>query len=116
MFSSLVYQFFLADIANIEQASLCLRYVYNGIIQEKFIKFIPVNDRSGAGLANLLLKELANLGMITVQIIFIIELNFYFFITGLNLEFCVDQGYDGCSTMSGTVLMCLSTINQSIVS
>ena len=54
---------FVADIANIEQASLCLRYVYNGIIQEKFVKFFPVHDRPGAGLANLLLKEVADLGM-----------------------------------------------------
>jgi hypothetical protein len=36
------------------------------MIQEKFIKFIPVHDRTGAGLANLLLNEVANLGIITV--------------------------------------------------
>lgn len=63
-----LYIIFLADISNIEQASLCLRYVHNGMIHEKFIKFIPVNDRSGAGLANLLLKEVANLGITTIHI------------------------------------------------
>ncbi|CAF1122299.1 unnamed protein product [Rotaria sordida] len=52
---------FLADIANIEQTSLCLRYVHNGLIQEKFIKFIHVQDRSGAGLANVLLREVTDL-------------------------------------------------------
>ena len=39
--------FFVVDIANIEQASLCLRYVDNSIIQEKFVKFIPVHGCSG---------------------------------------------------------------------
>ena len=53
----------VADISNIEQASLCLRSVYNGIIQEKFVRFIPVHDRFGANLANLLLKEVTNLSM-----------------------------------------------------
>jgi hypothetical protein len=65
-----LYINFLADIANIEQASLCLRYVHNGMIHEKFIKFIPVHDRSGVGLANLLLKEVANLGIIAIQVFY----------------------------------------------
>ncbi|CAF5004578.1 unnamed protein product, partial [Rotaria sp. Silwood1] len=81
-----------ADIANIQQASLCLRYVYNGVIQAKFIKFIPVVDRTGVGLANLLLKEVIDLG--------------------LNLEFCVGQGYDGCPTMSGYINGCQAIIKQ----
>ena len=54
---------FVADISNIKQACLCLRSVWNGIIQEKFIRFIPVRDRSGADLVNLPLKQVANLGM-----------------------------------------------------
>ncbi|CAF1321705.1 unnamed protein product [Adineta steineri] len=81
-----------ADISNVEQASLCLRYVYNGMIHEKFIKFIPVTDRSGAGLANLLLKEVADLG--------------------LNLEFCIGQGYDGCNTMSGHINGCQAIVKR----
>ena len=46
-----------------EQASLCFRSVWNGVMQEKFIRFIPVRDRSGAELAILPLKQVANLGM-----------------------------------------------------
>jgi hypothetical protein len=40
------------------------------MIHEKFIKFITVHDRSGVGLANLLLKEVANLGIITIQVFY----------------------------------------------
>ncbi|CAF4734252.1 unnamed protein product, partial [Rotaria sp. Silwood2] len=36
-----------ADVANIEQASLCIRYVLHDQIHEKFLMFIPVKDRSG---------------------------------------------------------------------
>ena len=54
---------FVADISNFEQVSLYLRSVWNGIIQEKFIRFIPVRDRSGADLANWPLKQVANLSM-----------------------------------------------------
>ncbi|CAF4180190.1 unnamed protein product, partial [Rotaria sordida] len=81
-----------ADIANIEQASLYLRYLHNGLIQEKFIKFIHVQDRSCAGLANVLLREVTDLD--------------------LNLEFCVGQGYDGCSAMAGRINGCQSVIRQ----
>jgi hypothetical protein len=52
----------LADIANIEQASLCVRYVLNDQINENFLKFIPSHDRSGFGLANLIIKTVQDLG------------------------------------------------------
>jgi hypothetical protein len=64
----LLYSFFfvffliLADVANIEQASLCIRYVLNDQIHEKFLMFTPVDDRSGAGLANLIIKAISDLG------------------------------------------------------
>jgi hypothetical protein len=56
--------FFLtsADISGIEQASLCVRYVANDQINEKFLMFIPVNDRSGAGLADLIIKTISDIG------------------------------------------------------
>ncbi|CAF2168304.1 unnamed protein product [Rotaria magnacalcarata] len=68
------------DISNVEQASLCIRYILNEQIHEKFLMFIPVSDRSGACLANLIIN--------TVLVL------------GLDLSFCVGQGYDGCSAMS----------------
>ncbi len=52
----------LADIANIEQASLCIRYVLNDQIHEKFLMFIPSDDRSGFGLSNLIIKTVQDLG------------------------------------------------------
>ncbi|CAF1232275.1 unnamed protein product [Rotaria sordida] len=81
-----------ADISNVEQASLCLRYVYNDVIQEKFVKFITVSDRSGAGLAKLIMEEVTNLG--------------------LDLQNCVGQGYDGCSTMAGHIRGCQAIIKE----
>ena len=53
----------IADISNIEQASLCIRYVLNDQIHENFLMFIPVTDRSGAGLANLIINSILDLGM-----------------------------------------------------
>ncbi|CAF4804292.1 unnamed protein product [Rotaria magnacalcarata] len=52
----------LADISNVEQASLCTRYILNEQIHEKFLMFIPVSDRSGAGLANLIINTVLVLG------------------------------------------------------
>ncbi|CAM4775782.1 unnamed protein product [Rotaria magnacalcarata] len=82
----------LADISNVEQASLCTRYILNEQIHEKFLMFIPVSDRSGAGLANLIIN--------TVLVL------------GLDLSFCVGQGYDGCSAMSGYIKGCQAVIRE----
>ncbi|CAF1414799.1 unnamed protein product [Didymodactylos carnosus] len=38
-----------ADIANVEQASICVRYVYNNMINKRFLKFAAVIDRTGLG-------------------------------------------------------------------
>jgi hypothetical protein len=69
------------DVSNIEQFTFCLRYVFEDKIHEKFIRFLPAEDRTGEGLAQLILEELKNLG--------------------LNPNFMVGQAYDGCSAMSG---------------
>ncbi|CAF4478677.1 unnamed protein product [Rotaria sp. Silwood2] len=81
-----------ADVANIEQASLCIRYVLNDQIHEKFLMFIPVKDRSGAGLANLIIKSVLGLG--------------------LDLANCIGQGYDGCSSMAGYIKGCQALIRE----
>ncbi len=52
----------LADISNIEQVSLCIRYVLNDGIHEKFLLFMPCDDRSGLGLSNLIIKTIQDLG------------------------------------------------------
>ena len=53
-----------ADISNIEQASLCIRYILNDQIHEKFLMIIPVIDRSGADFANLIINSILDLGTV----------------------------------------------------
>lgn len=71
------------DISQIEQFSLCVRYVeYQTFkIREDFLTFVPVYDVTGAGLANTILETLSTLG--------------------LDLNKMRGQGYDGAATMSG---------------
>lgn len=72
-----------SDVQGIEQFSLCLRYVDDeqNEIREDFIKFVPVTDVSGKGLADTIKKELLSFG--------------------LNLKNLRGQGYDGAAAMSG---------------
>ncbi|GBO01876.1 hypothetical protein AVEN_114670-1 [Araneus ventricosus] len=53
------------DISQIEQFSLCVRYVEDQSykIREDFLTFIPVYDVTGAGLANTVLETLSILGL-----------------------------------------------------
>ncbi|XP_044751693.1 52 kDa repressor of the inhibitor of the protein kinase-like [Coccinella septempunctata] len=71
------------DISQIEQFSLCIRYVDEETfkIREDFLTFVPVHDVTGAGLAKTVLETLSNLG--------------------LDLNKLRGQGYDGAATMSG---------------
>ncbi|GBM12527.1 repressor of the inhibitor of the protein kinase [Araneus ventricosus] len=71
------------DISQIEQFSLCVRYVEDQSykIREDFLTFVPVYDVIGAGLANTVLETLS--------------------ILGLDLKKMRGQGYDGAATMRG---------------
>ncbi|GBM51248.1 hypothetical protein AVEN_73858-1 [Araneus ventricosus] len=71
------------DISQIEQFSLCGRYVEDQKykIREDFLTFVPVYDVTGAGLANTVLETLS--------------------ILGLDLKKMRGQGYDGAATMRG---------------
>ncbi|CAF3678770.1 unnamed protein product, partial [Rotaria sp. Silwood1] len=69
------------DVNTIEQFTFCLRYLFENKVHEKFISFLPAEDRTGEGLARLILEEIKNLG--------------------LNPNFMVGQAYGGCSAMSG---------------
>lgn len=55
------------DISGIEQFSIGVRYVQKGaakhVIREDFLCFVPVEDVTGAGLANTLLTTLKKLGI-----------------------------------------------------
>jgi len=48
------------DISNVEQMSLCLRYIdlINNVIREDFLEFIPVYDMTGRGLALTIITRL----------------------------------------------------------
>ncbi|GBO41502.1 hypothetical protein AVEN_34523-1 [Araneus ventricosus] len=71
------------DISQIEQFSLCVRYVEDQKykIREDFLTFVPVYDVTGAGLANTVLETLS--------------------ILGLDLKKMRGQGYDGAAMMRG---------------
>ena len=70
------------DISNIEQFSLCARYVDEELhIREDFLQFVPVYDLTGRNLADVIKKSL----------------NEY----GIDLQYLRGQGYDGAAAMSG---------------
>ncbi|KAE9542517.1 hypothetical protein AGLY_003378 [Aphis glycines] len=71
------------DIAGIEQFSLCARYLDTTkmIMREDFLKFVPVSNVTGKGLATTLLTTLEEIG--------------------INVKYLRGQGYDGAASMSG---------------
>lgn len=71
------------DISGIEQFCLCARYLDTTkmIMREEFLKFVPVNDVTGNGLASTLMTTLKEIG--------------------IDLKYLRGQGYDGAAAMSG---------------
>ncbi|XP_060869649.1 zinc finger MYM-type protein 1-like [Metopolophium dirhodum] len=71
------------DISQIEQFSLCIRYVDEQVfsIREDFLTFVPVYDISGEGLANTIKETLKKIGF--------------------DLNKMRGQGYDGAAAMRG---------------
>ncbi|KAF0748974.1 52 kDa repressor of the inhibitor of the protein kinase-like, partial [Aphis craccivora] len=69
-----------ADVAGIEQFSICARYIYNNEIKEDFLNFVPVESTTGESLAHTLIKSLDNFGV--------------------NIQYLREQGYDGAASMS----------------
>jgi len=71
------------DISQIEQFSLCIRYVDEQVfsIREDFLTFVPVYDLSGEGLANTIKETLKKIGF--------------------DLNKMRGQGYDGAAAMRG---------------
>lgn len=73
-----------ADVAGIEQLSLCARYISADLkIREDFLQFVPVFDVTGKGLAESIIENLVKFG--------------------LDVSFLRGQGYDGAASMSGKV-------------
>lgn len=71
------------DIAGIEQMSLCVRYLKDEIVFEKFLKFTPVDNTSGENIANTIISVMEALK--------------------LDLTKLRGQGYDGASNMTGKI-------------
>ena len=69
------------DTSKREQLSICLCYVYKGIIQEHFFGFVHAEELNASALAEYILKVLSGLD--------------------LSISDCISQCYDGASVMSG---------------
>jgi hypothetical protein len=81
-----------SDIRNTEQLSICVRYVSDRALREGFLRFVPVSDLTGQGLATTILETLEN--------------------HGLDLSKLIGQGYDGAAAMSGCLRGTQASIRQ----
>jgi hypothetical protein len=72
------------DVGGKQQMSFCVRYldIEKNVLREEFLQFIPVENATGHGLAEIILKGIDDFGL-----------------NGQNL---VGQGYDGAAAMSGS--------------
>lgn len=72
-----------ADISNVEQLSLCVKYIDldHNSVREDFLQFVPIYDMTGKGIANAILSKLKAFGIDT--------------------QYIRGQGFDGASAMSG---------------
>jgi len=70
------------DDAKLEQMSICIRYVHNSVIKERFLGFVQLKELNANNALSCNIKLFLN--------------NF-----GLDLSNCVSQSYDGASVMSG---------------
>lgn len=72
-----------ADIAGIEQVSICAKYVDvdDFTVREDFLQFVSTNDMTGKGSATLILDSLKSFG--------------------IEIKYLRGQGYDGAAAMSG---------------
>ena len=69
------------DVSRIEQLSVCIRYVNNGLITEHFLGFSDMHELDA--------------GAITDKIVSMLDKR------GINIKQCIAQCYDGASVMSG---------------
>jgi len=72
-----------ADIAGLEQVSICVRYIDLKCIKlhQEFLQFVPTTNASGKGLSNLILDNLRKFGK--------------------NTQYLWGQGYDSAATTAG---------------
>ncbi len=71
----------VTDSANMEQLSLCIRFIDGCSIQERFLGFMRCHSVTGSAIAEIIVKELQEFG--------------------LDLSYLHGQCYDGAGNMSG---------------
>jgi hypothetical protein len=69
------------DASRTEQMSICIRYVEECFVKERFLGFVHVTDLTAKGLAEVIVRTLNECGLI--------------------LSCCIAQCYDGASVMAG---------------
>jgi hypothetical protein len=71
----------MADVIDIEQFSICIRYFDSKtkIVKKQFLKFVPVMDLCGSALASTIIKKLTNMK--------------------IEVQYLRGQGYDGTESM-----------------
>ena len=69
------------DISKKEQLSIIVRYVYSGLVHERFIKYVHATELDAASLTENILQIISQMQ--------------------LSIDRCVSQCYDGASVMSG---------------
>ena len=68
------------DISKREQLSIVLRYVYSGIVHERFVGYVHAHKLDASALSQYILKTLSDMD--------------------IDIAYCVSQCYDGTSVMS----------------
>lgn len=79
-----------ADISGIEQLSICIRFLKDNNLHEKFIGFYPLKEFDAEFIFKTILEACNHMK--------------------LDLNKCVGKGYDGCATMAG----CISGVQKRI--
>ncbi|KAL4090623.1 hypothetical protein QTP88_025422 [Uroleucon formosanum] len=81
-----------ADISGIEQLSICVRYLKDKLVHEKFLRFFPLFEFDAKCIAKTILETCSNVD--------------------IDMNKCVDQGYDGCVTLAGHISGVQKRIND----
>lgn len=83
-----------ADISDTEQLTLGIRFVHmkSKVVRKEFVGMVPLKEMNAHAISATILETLAELG--------------------LNLENLVGQGYDGCSSVSGSISIVQARISE----
>lgn len=57
------------DVSVMDQLAICVRYIFNGVVQERLLNLVVCHNSSGIGLFNLLKEEIKKLGLMLNDIV-----------------------------------------------